>query len=120
VHRVRYEDLVSAPEKTASEICDFIGIPFDSAVLTPYEGERMRDGLHAASQAVGDPNFETHKGIEAELVDAWRGKKIGITPGQLLFSVAEELGYDLPQEFLNATGDTAQSSGFDNFEEITL
>ncbi len=54
---IRYEDLVRDPETITGLLCTFLGIDFDPAVLQPYEGQRMTDGVQAESQSIGDPNF---------------------------------------------------------------
>ncbi|HEY9735750.1 MAG TPA: SDR family NAD(P)-dependent oxidoreductase, partial [Trichocoleus sp.] len=46
-HVLRYEDLVSSPEDAMRRLCTFLELPFDPAVLTPYEGKRMTDGVRA-------------------------------------------------------------------------
>jgi pimeloyl-ACP methyl ester carboxylesterase len=69
---VRYEDLVQSPARTMQDLCSFLAIPFTDAVLKPYEGIRMTDGLHTRSAGIGDPGFLTHEGIDASLADAWR------------------------------------------------
>ncbi|MEM9305429.1 MAG: sulfotransferase, partial [Pseudomonadota bacterium] len=33
VHRLRYEDLVAAPEETLTALCEFLGVPFEPAML---------------------------------------------------------------------------------------
>lgn len=69
---LRYEDLVTQPEQAMARLCDFLALPFDPAVLTPYQGQRMTDGVRTNSMAVDDPNFRQRRQIEANLADAWR------------------------------------------------
>ncbi|MDH7486314.1 MAG: beta-ketoacyl synthase N-terminal-like domain-containing protein [Anaerolineae bacterium] len=95
---VRYEELVNAPAAVAQRLCDFLGIPFDDAVLKPYEGQRMTDGVHGISLGVGDPNFLQHEGIEAALGDVWRTIALPKPLGGFARRVAAELQYELPQE----------------------
>src|SRR5262249_30873143 len=38
---VCYEQLVRVPEETMRRVCQFLRLPFDPAVLRPYEGVRM-------------------------------------------------------------------------------
>ena len=71
---LKYEDLVAQTDESARELCRFLEIPFQPALLNPYEGERMTDGVHAVSLSIGDPNFLKHDRIETELTDAWKGK----------------------------------------------
>jgi acyl transferase domain-containing protein/thioesterase domain-containing protein/acyl carrier protein len=97
-HMVRYEDLVSNPEKTMKALCAFLEIPFDPAVLNPYEGQRMTDGVHAASAPVGDPNFMTHQDIDPSLGTVWKRIRLPRRLGGYARRVAGELGYSLPVE----------------------
>jgi Sulfotransferase family len=38
-HELRYEELVSRPAKTCETLCDFLGIPYDEAMLKFHEGQ---------------------------------------------------------------------------------
>jgi acyl transferase domain-containing protein/pimeloyl-ACP methyl ester carboxylesterase/acyl carrier protein len=93
---VRFEDLVRRPAETASDICAFLGIPADPAVLWPYEGERMTDGVHGQSLAIGDPNFLSHDRIEPDLADAWKTITLPHPLGPAARQLATALGYALP------------------------
>lgn len=95
---LRFEDLVVEPARVARELCQFIGIPYDNALLTPYEGNRMTDGIHAVSMSTGDPNFLKHGGIDSELGERWKEIELPRQLGPFARQVAEELGYELPRE----------------------
>ena len=95
---VRYEELVSTPAAVAQRLCGFLGIPFDEAVLKPYEGQRMTNGVHGISLGVGDPNFLQHDGIEAALGDVWKTIVLPKPLGGFARRVAAELQYELPRE----------------------
>ena len=95
-HFVRFEDLVRQPEQTAGDICAFLGIPADPAVLRPYEGERMTDGVHGQSLAIGDPNFLHHDRIEPELADAWQTITLPRPLAPAARDLAAAFGYTLP------------------------
>ena len=43
------------PARRMEALCAFLGIGFDPAMLSPYEGERMTDGLHARRPHDGRP-----------------------------------------------------------------
>jgi pimeloyl-ACP methyl ester carboxylesterase/aryl carrier-like protein len=96
-HKIRYEDLVSEPERCMRALCEFLEIPWDAALLSPYEGPRMTDGLHAQSLGVGDPGFRNHTQIDASLSDVWRKVRLPAPLGELARTTARELGYELPK-----------------------
>jgi acyl transferase domain-containing protein/thioesterase domain-containing protein/acyl carrier protein len=95
---VKYEDLVAEPERVMRELCTFYGVPFEDAVLTPYQGNRMTDGLHEQSRGIGDVNFLNHDGIEPSLGEVWRHTELPRKLGGFARRIALELGYDLPNE----------------------
>ena len=97
-HLVYYEDLVSKPQEVLTDICNFLEIPFDEAVLTPYQGDRMTDGVNETAMSLGDPNFHKHRQIDAQLAEAWR--KIELPSRLDVYSqqLAKQLQYELPQE----------------------
>jgi hypothetical protein len=85
-HWVRYEDLVGDPEATMQQICGFLGIPFDDAVLHPYQGIR-------ATFELGDPNLLAHAGIDPALATAWEKNPPPQRLSPFTKDVAAELGY---------------------------
>jgi amino acid adenylation domain-containing protein len=89
--RLRFEDLVKAPRATMEAVCGFLGLPFEPAMLEPYEGRRMTDGLHAASRMMGDPKFLRHAGITAAVADRWQGARGELRPETR--ALGEQLGY---------------------------
>ena len=102
---VRYEELVTVPEETLRNICAFLGVDFDPAMLNPYEGERMIDGLHDASMPIGDPGLREHDGIDQSLADRWRADP----PRRLLtqtLNLAKRLGYAPHEPAAQAASDT--------------
>jgi pimeloyl-ACP methyl ester carboxylesterase/aryl carrier-like protein len=95
-----YEDLVREPEETMRALCAFLGIGFDPALLTPYEGQRMLDGVHAQSVGINDPNFLQHERIEAALGEVWRTIRLPRRLSAETCRTAAALGYELPHETL--------------------
>jgi len=91
---VRYEDLVTDPRDALGKVCQRLAIPFHEALLTPYEGERMREGPSGA-RAVGDPNMAGRGRIQPELATSWLESfdPARVTPAT--HGLARELGYDL-------------------------
>ncbi len=94
-HRLLFEDLVKKPAESMEALCGFLGIGFEPAMLDPYEGRRMTDGLHAGTRMMGDPKFHQHQGIDASVADRWR------QPGGILRretgALAAILGYPAPE-----------------------
>ena len=101
-HLVCYEDLVSKPQAVLEGICKFLEVDFDPAVLTPYQGDRMTDGVSDNAMSLGDPNFLNHRTIDAQLADTWKEIKLPNPLGTYSQQLAQQLKYELPQE---ANGD---------------
>ena len=97
-HLVYYEDLVSKPRQVMTEICEFLAIPFDEAVLTPYQGDRMTDGVRDNAMSVGDPNFLNRQTIDAQLAETWRNITLPNSLGTYSQQLAQKLNYELTQE----------------------
>ena len=119
--RIRYEDLVKAPEKKMKELCSFLNLAFTKDMLNPYEGERIEGGLHKeTSLSIGDPNFTKHKRIEAGFADAWKRQldkvnRLSVESKQLArkygyaFSVTKSYGLAPAQKsFMNRFGSGIQ------------
>jgi pimeloyl-ACP methyl ester carboxylesterase/malonyl CoA-acyl carrier protein transacylase len=96
--QVIYEDLVRHPRRELLQICEFLGIDFDEALLNPYGGDRLTDGLHEQSMGVGDPNFLQHKQIDPELADKWRQITLPHPLKPATVELASKFHYELPQE----------------------
>ncbi|MEM7593996.1 MAG: alpha/beta fold hydrolase, partial [Cyanobacteria bacterium P01_A01_bin.83] len=97
-HLVYYEDLVSRPQEVLTGICQFLEIPFNPAVLTPYQGDRMTDGVNDTAMSLGDPNFLNHQQIDAQLGSAWRDIKLPSPLSTYTQQLAQQLKYELTQE----------------------
>jgi acyl transferase domain-containing protein/acyl-CoA synthetase (AMP-forming)/AMP-acid ligase II/pimeloyl-ACP methyl ester carboxylesterase/acyl carrier protein len=95
---VYYEDLVSQPRQVMTKICEFLEIPFDEAVLTPYQGDRMTDGVNNTAMSLGDPNFLKHQKIDAKLAETWREIKLPNPLNTYTQQLAQKLKYELIQE----------------------
>lgn len=85
---LRYEDLMADTRGQMERICQFLRIRFEDALLEPYSGARMRDGL-------GDPNFFEHDRIDPDFVDRWKQAPRVIRLGPASRYLAERLGYQV-------------------------
>lgn len=97
-HLVYYEDLVKKPEAVMKKVCEFLAVPYNEAVLSPYQGDRMTDGINETAMSVGDPNFHDRSTIEANLAEKWRDIKLPGLLGTYSQQIARQLKYELPQE----------------------
>lgn len=91
--RVVYEELVTNPEVVGRRMCEFLGVPFDAAILSPYDGARDTLDYTGKGAAIGDVNFLRHSAIDASLA----GLSTSIHPPQRLGDAtqrtAEQLDY---------------------------
>jgi thioester reductase-like protein len=90
MHRLYFEDLASDPERTLRRLCPALGIAFEPALLTPYEGHRMVSG----GRQVGDPNFTRHRSIRADKAEAFRHEVLPRALQPATRALAEALGYE--------------------------
>ena len=93
-HWVRYEDLVDDPDRVTQDLCAFLGVPHDPRVVSPYDGQRMTDGVHAESVPLGDPDFHTHSGVDRSLARRWEVNSPQYALDQETLALAERLGYE--------------------------
>jgi malonyl CoA-acyl carrier protein transacylase len=101
---LRFEELVTRPREALEPVCSLLGIRFSDALLEPYEGRRMRDGL-------GDPNFLRHDRIDASLGEAWRRVRLPRPLGRAARELAEALGYEIPGAGRTASAAPAGTRG---------
>jgi hypothetical protein len=76
-HTLQYEDLVDSPEKTLTELCQFLGEPYDAAMLDTSESSRFVNATNESCKArVGEK-------VDSSRVQAWR-QKLGDDDRQLI------------------------------------
>lgn len=94
--KVRYETLVSKPEKVMRNVCEFLNFPFEEAVLNPYEQGEMIAGP-------GDPDVFQHDKIDSSLGESWKKIKLPRRLSDFSQSLAADLNYQLPHENISKT-----------------
>jgi thioesterase domain-containing protein len=92
-YEVRFEDLVREPRPVLEGICRFLGIELDPAMLDPYTGSRMTDGIHELSKMLGDVKFHEHDRVDAAVAETWRAGYREEDLGEPTRAVALDLGY---------------------------
>ncbi len=86
--RVAYENLVKDTKSTLMSVAEFLNIPFNNAMLSPYSGERLLHGL-------GDPNITSRKFVDPTLIDSWRLHLKDVSLDSACVKMAKKLGYDV-------------------------
>ena len=92
--RVQYEEIVEDPRGPLGAICETLGLPFDEAVLDPYQGDRMREGP-AGARAIGDPNMAGRGKLDKKLASSWLSSFDHRTVDDETKQMASRFGYDL-------------------------
>lgn len=64
--KIRFEDLVTDPEKQVRRLCDAIGVELEPAMLEAC-GARKKMNVF-----LGDPNFHKHDRIDPAMASGWR------------------------------------------------
>ncbi len=95
---VRFEDLVSRPRETMTDLARFIGVPFCDTMLDPYQvdplRDRMVDGVVPGSRMLGDITFASFNAVERKVANQWRSKASGLGPLDARTNeLATRLGY---------------------------
>ncbi|MCP4149781.1 MAG: AMP-binding protein, partial [bacterium] len=94
-YRLKYEELVNAPEAKVAEICKHLRLDFKEEMLQIYENpqDRMTDGIYDESKMLGDVQFFTHKSISTKSVEKWREKYKTAFLGDEAVRLAKSYGY---------------------------
>lgn len=92
---LRYEDIVCSPEASIRQICNFAKIPYEDAMINPYEemDQRMTDGVDNASKMSGDLKFHLHNAINPEAAVRWKQFYTDGILGAQTLEIARSLGY---------------------------
>ena len=91
---IKYEDLVTDPEPVMRAVCKTLGLPYEEAMIHPYEGDRMREGAKGA-RAIGDPNMSGRGRIQSELATKWHDNFDHRRVDDKTKALALGYGYDL-------------------------
>jgi thioesterase domain-containing protein len=96
-HRVRFEELLDAPEAVLRELCRFMGVDFAAEMCSPYQDRRRRmtDGVHAESRMLGDVKFHSHANVDASVGARWREQRGLDDLAPETWEMAAALGYQV-------------------------
>ncbi|HLG62385.1 MAG TPA: amino acid adenylation domain-containing protein, partial [Ktedonosporobacter sp.] len=95
-HVVVFEELVRSPQAVMEGICQFLGLPYRPAMIEPYQGQRMTDGIHPLSRMIGDVKFHSHQGIDTSVAQRWQEEPEAVPLAELTWQLAAQLGYERP------------------------
>ncbi|MFZ2986861.1 sulfotransferase family protein, partial [Ideonella sp.] len=93
--QIRYEDIVRQPEASIRQICSFLKVPYEDAMINPYQemDQRMTDGVDTASKMSGDLKFHLHNAINPEAAVRWKQFYSEDILGAQTREIAAQLGY---------------------------
>lgn len=93
---IKFEDLVTNPEKQMKDLSEWLNIPFSIEMLKPQEpsAQRMVDGIYSHSRMIGDPKFHSHQGITASAAHSWHHVFDQDFLCAETWEVAKSLGYE--------------------------
>ena len=108
-YQIKFEDLVSQPQTSIENICQFLGLEFHPEMLQPYKEkkQRMTDGIYTQSRMVGDVKFHEHQGINASTADSWKQYYTVDFLSDVAWQVAESLGYEKSDDAKTLTTNAA-------------
>jgi hypothetical protein len=94
-HIVEFEALTNDSRNVLQDLCGFLGIGFQEAMLQPHaqQEKKMTDGIHGLSRMLGDIKFHTHKTVDATIANRWKKDHAGDFLGDVTWAIAESLGY---------------------------
>jgi hypothetical protein len=95
VHFVRYEEMVTEPEKAMGDLAAFLGLPFHRLMVDPYGDDRMTHGDSKHVYTVGDPNFSRREKLDPSLA-GWEHVKVPRTAAAMVRDAAARFGYEIP------------------------
>ncbi|HEX8351781.1 MAG TPA: amino acid adenylation domain-containing protein [Pyrinomonadaceae bacterium] len=117
-HRVRFEELLDAPEAVLRGLCRFLGVEFAAEMCSPYQDKRRRmtDGVHAESRMLGDVKVPRHAGVDARVGARWREQRGLDDLAPETWEMAAALGYQVERgeaaraglEGVPASGETSR------------
>ncbi|HID51634.1 MAG TPA: hypothetical protein EYP41_06325, partial [Anaerolineae bacterium] len=79
-------------------LCQILGVEFDPALLQPYDGRRMTDGVRPGAQMAGDFKFYLRRKIDPAAATKWQKYHTVNFLCETSEQMAQALGYTLPAE----------------------
>ncbi len=95
-YRISFETMVSDPARAMTQLCEFLHVDFEPAMLEPQNNrrERMTDGVHPDSRMIGDMKFHQHNGIASDVADLWCKAYPADFLAEETWQLAAALGYE--------------------------
>ncbi len=110
-YQVSFEELVRAPQQVMEGICHFLKLEYHPAMIEPYQGKRMTDGVHPLSKMIGDIKFHEHRAIDATAAEQWKAEQDDYAPAEITTEIAASLGYaEFRRKQIDEAGVQAPSS----------
>lgn len=96
--RICYESLIQDPRSILTRLCDYLEIPFEEALLSPYKNTDNLKQIKSSDKhfPLGDPGFYKHNDIDPTLADVWKTVKLYKPLEKATMLIAEYFDYELP------------------------
>ena len=97
---LKFEDLATRPDFTMKEMCRRLNLRFYADMISPYKNpeSKMLTGIYPASTPMGDTKFHEHGKINSQVAETWKNVLDDNFLGDVTWKVAEQLGYEIPEE----------------------
>lgn len=108
-YQVRFEDLVSEPQKIMEDMCRTFRISFHQEMVNPYNNmsNKMIDGIHKESKPMGDTKFLEHEKINPIVADTSKAVSNDDFLSDITWEIASDFGYERPDFGLVRSDDTS-------------
>ena len=93
-----YELLVTDPPAATRLVCEALGVPWEAAMVNPYDTDAVRSFEPASRVAVTDPKLLRRRALEARHAETWREVLLPQPLGVAAKALALSLGYELLPE----------------------
>jgi len=108
-YQIRFEDLVSEPQKIMEDLCRTFRISFHQELVHPYNRmeTKMIDGIHKESKPMGDTRFLEHGKINSTVAEESKGVSNDNFLSDITWDVASDLGYERPDLEVGPSDDSS-------------
>ncbi|HED13074.1 MAG TPA: amino acid adenylation domain-containing protein, partial [Gammaproteobacteria bacterium] len=103
-YRLKFEDLVTNPRQSMTDLCNRLGLEFHESIVNPYRDldKRMTDGIYRDSHPMGDTRLLEREAIDPKAADGWQGVVTDNFISDITWELAIAFGYERPASIVEA------------------